>query len=158
MSQDYLPLATVTLASSASSVTFSNIPATYRDLIFVISGTVVTGSTDTQLRVNGDSGSNYSRVFMFGDGTNAASGTASLTGFLPWNGSTTQTVGIGQLMDYAATDKHKTLLSRQNTPNLGVSAQAQRWANTAAITTLNFLGNGNSYAAGTTFSLYGIVA
>ena len=35
----YTPLATVTLGTSAASVTFSSIPATYRDLILIFDGT-----------------------------------------------------------------------------------------------------------------------
>jgi hypothetical protein len=157
--QTYRPLATVTLGSAVNSVTFSSIPATYRDLIFVISGTLVSGGSDTQLRVNGDSGSNYNRVYMFGNGSTTESGASSnQPQFLPWNASTTQSNAIGQLMDYSATDKHKTLLSRQDLTTVGVSAQAQRWANTAAITTLAFSVSGTNYAIGTTFSLYGVIA
>jgi hypothetical protein len=52
----YTPLATVTLGTTAASVTFSSIPATYRDLIFVLSG--LGGSANITLRYNGDSGSN----------------------------------------------------------------------------------------------------
>jgi hypothetical protein len=66
----YTPLATVTLASTASSVTFSSIPATYRDLVVVHNnfGTV-NNDANSNFRFNGDSGSNYSRVYAFWSGS-----------------------------------------------------------------------------------------
>jgi hypothetical protein len=61
-------------------------------------------------------------------------------------------------MDYSATDKHKTVLVRSNAASTGVEAIAQRWASTAAITSILVFPSTGSWAAGGTFSLYGIVA
>jgi hypothetical protein len=153
----YTSLATVTLSTATSSVTFSSIPNTYRDLIFIVSGQLVNNTaTDTLLRVNGDSSSSYSRVYMYSNGV--VSGSDTTTSFLPWYTRNNQGNSIGHLMDYSATDKHKTLLVRSNEPTTdGLSAQAQRWANTSAITSMTF-STSNNYAAGTTFSLYGVIA
>ena len=162
----YTALATVTLASASSSVTFSSIPATYRDLVIITNQTMVSGSGyDTSLRFNADSGSNYSNIYALGTGSGSPiSGVQSLTfadcGFMnsfvsnPFN-------RIINIMDYSATDKHKTLISRASNPGSGeqVSMYANRWANTAAITSVQvFSGSGNSYAIGSTFSLYGVIA
>jgi len=152
-------LATTTLGSAASTVTFSSIPATYRDLRLVVSGT--TGSLNLILiKLNGDSGTNYSSVQMYGDGTNAASasGTGEIGTAIGIFG-TTQASSTCDVMDYSATDKHKSVLSRGNNTANTVRAWAGRWASTAAVTSLQVYPNaGDSFQAGTTASLYGIVS
>jgi hypothetical protein len=63
-------------------------------------------------------------------------------------------------MDYSATDKHKTVLSRNNVAGGGVDAFANRWANTAAITSVEVRVStgGQFFATPTTLSLYGVIA
>jgi hypothetical protein len=158
----YTPLATVTLASSASSVTFSNIPATYRDLILVVTGTG-TINTNPTIQFNADTGNNYSNVWMGGSGSSASSGQNSSVNYnFAGAISPSQSNNILQIMDYSATDKHKTSLVRGNSADstLGeaVSAWAGRWANTAAITSVRFFLSSGNLNTGTTLSLYGIVA
>jgi hypothetical protein len=154
----YTALATVTLGASASSVTFSSIPATYRDLIFVVNASVPTGGTSLRVRYNGDAGNNYPFVYIYGDGNDGygGSGTSSFVE------SATIYTGIGtvlfHIMDYSATDKHKTTLSRAALQAENVNAFAARWANTAAITTIEASPNAGSFSAGSTFALYGIAS
>jgi hypothetical protein len=157
----YTPLATVTLGTTATSVTFSNIPATYRDLIFVAAATA-NNFGDSTYRINGDTGSNYTSVFMYGAGPgNLGSGTNStVQGF---NGFFGSTIGddIIQFMDYSATDKHKTLLSRSGVGDVATAARAGRWASTSAITSFTYYAGtlgANNFLAGSTFSLYGVIA
>jgi hypothetical protein len=156
----YTPLATVTLTSSASSVTFSNIPATYRDLILVISGTA-TATRNIICRFNGDSGSNYSEVLAFGTGSSLGSSTTALTYLSQGALSTGQSQSTYQIMDYSATDKHKSVLIRQNLPAVEVKMAAGRWASTSALTSiaLSLEGTGSpAFASGTTFNLFGVIA
>jgi hypothetical protein len=156
----YTPLATVTLGGSDSSITFSSIPATYRDLIMVINGST-TANADFGLRFNGDSGANYSFVYIGGAGSTSVSGASAsetqvvLDAYF-WRSSERGLV-VAQIMDYSATDKHKTVLSRNNVGNAGVDAFANRWANTAAINSI-LLFTGQAFATGTTISLYGVIA
>jgi hypothetical protein len=154
----YTPLATVTLGSSASSVTFSSIPATYRDLVLVFVGlSTSSSSADIVIQVNGDGGNNYSRVQT----NNAGSGlNASLPGFYPLFFRNSQAMFTINFMDYSATDKHKTALSRGNNNDLNfVTMMASRWANTAAISSMVLtIDNASSFATGSTFNLYGIEA
>jgi hypothetical protein len=156
----YTPLATVTLGASASSVTFSSIPATYRDLICVINA-LGTTSTFLIFRVNGETGSIYSRVSMFAStsGVGSFSSTAtSLQGLSDLN-STAYSMDIVQLMDYSATDKHKSTLSRTNDPNVAATvATAGRIATTSAINSIALSPNSGNFAAGSTFNLYGVIA
>jgi hypothetical protein len=157
----YTPLATVTLGASASSVTFSSIPATYRDLRVVINSSNTTGATYAVFfRLNSDTGSNYSDVRAIGDGSTAFSNGFTLTnGLLGWSSSGTLAATTGDFMDYSATDKHKTVLARGNDSSGRVSMSALRWANTAAVTTLQLLSESpSSFTSGSTFSLFGIAS
>ena len=61
----YHPIATTTVSSATSSITFSSIPQTYTDLVLIAYAKDSNGYTD--LRVNNDSTSIYSRNFLYGD-------------------------------------------------------------------------------------------
>ena len=151
----YKALATTTLSTSASSVTFSNIPATYKDLVFVFAGTA-SGGDGIYFFMNSDTGSNYSFVRMYGTGTatGSTSGTGTSLEFGEiWGG---QGNVIAHIMDYSATDKHKTVLGRTNAPANVVMAYASRWASTSAVTSLTVLTSVATFSSGSTFSLYGI--
>jgi hypothetical protein len=155
----YVPLANVTLGSSASTVTFSSITGSYRDLVLVIDSK---GSGFApQMRFNNDSSSSYAWVWMGGDGSGTSSNSASsVAQFNLGNFSTfaNPTSAIFNIMDYSATDKHKTVLNRIDIPSAGTSAWAMRWGNTAAITSIQLFAAAGSYAAGSTLALYGIAS
>jgi hypothetical protein len=142
-------------------VTFSSIPATYRDLIVVVAGTT-SGAVGVALRFNSDSGSNYSYVLMdgYGSGSGSSSSSGSDTSMNMGVIGNGQSNTIYQVMDYSATDKHKTALNRTNSESWGgVRAGAGRWANTSAITSVQVFTNGvNTFSSGTSFSLYGVAA
>jgi hypothetical protein len=150
----YTPLATVTLASTAATVTFGSIPATMRDLIVVVNGKT-SANQATGLRFNSDSGSNYSMVRMY---TTASSTSTTTYGLLTTGDPTADTLAIAQIMDYSATDKHKTVLIRSNIPANNTAAHAVRWANTAAITTVAVEAISTTWAVGTTINLYGVIS
>lgn len=155
-------LDSTTLGTTAASVTFSAISQDYRDLIVVFSGTG--GGSLTKINFNGDTGSNYSAVTAEGDGSSVRSlAFTSNTMFTANWGPTLNSTNIGntiwQIMDYSATDKHKSVLIRGN---LGVSGSATmtagRWANTAAITSVVVAPDSGSFNSGSTFYLYGIAS
>lgn len=151
-------LATLTLGGSQATVTFSSIVGTYRDLMLIIQDTG-SGTEGLRIRINGDTGSNYSYVLMAGDGSSASSGSGSMTeliGGLVYSASISNS--IYHFMDYSATDKHKTVLSRNNNASVNTVATAQRWASTAAITTLLVYPTAGTFAAGSIFTLYGVSA
>jgi len=155
----YVALATTTLASASSSVTFSSIPTSgYRDLVLVINGTN-SGSQDLKFIFNGDTGSNYSRVAMYGQSSGIGSFSDNGQNAGLW--ASVQTVlntVIANIMDYSATDKHKTVLVRSDNAGDRVRAYAGRWASTSAITSIQLDPTGTSWQAGTTISLYGIAS
>ena len=151
-------IASTTLADATSSVVFGSLPQTYRDLILV-SRNSMTAAVSCFIRFNNDTGSNYTgvRIFNSGGGSTAASDNFAPAeiGF-----NTTTNTGISNIMDYSATDKHKTYLTRWGNADgtAYVQSYATRWANTAAITTINITPTSNSIAAGSTFSLYGVIS
>ena len=161
-------IASTTLAAASPSVTFSSIPATYRDLVLVYSGRT-SGTADgdaLNARFNGDTGSNYSGVRMgglvgFGPFSNTFTETFTYIGRIDTSISSNidPTPGVVSIMDYSATDKHKTTLSRSGYQRGLVDATATRWANTAAITTIELTAaTGTNFVAGFTFNLYGIAS
>jgi hypothetical protein len=159
----YRALANITLGSSASSVTFSSIPATFRDLVLVYAGTQTNASGEIWIRYNSDTGSNYSTVQMGGLGSGSGFSTSyTTTRIVPTANQAESTTVITNIVmsifDYSATDKHKTSLVRANNSALGTQAQANRWANTAAITTVEITTGTGQLAAGSTFALYGIAS
>jgi hypothetical protein len=161
----YNLLASTTLTSSASSVAFSSIDQSYGDLVLVVNAAKNDGGGDAiKMRFNGDTGSNYSTILMEGNGSSAFSD--SLTGQTStwdsynvpvWAGST-KAMGTYQLLDYSATDKHKSLLTRSGRGDRGAIATVSRWANTSAVTTwLIYYGNpAAEFSIGSTFNLYGV--
>jgi hypothetical protein len=162
----YTALANVTLGSSAASVTFSSISQAYRDLVLVFQGTSSVADRGLYARINSDSGSNYSYVSAYGNGSTAASESGTSSYILAHNGSasstTVQSLIVYNFMDYSATDKHKTILIRENQPSGSTyndtAMLANRWANTAAITSISFIYSSGNLNAGTTVALYGVSA
>lgn len=155
-------LDSVTLSSSASSVTFSGISGTGKgDLMLVTSIIPVdTGNKSVFCTINSDSGANYPFVQMQGNGSSASSygATDSYLNIASGN-KTGGSINTAQFFDFAATDKHKSVLSRQNVASGFTGARAHRWANTAAITSLTMvLNDATSFDVGSTFYLYQIVS
>lgn len=156
MTNAWVAIGSQTLASSTATVTFGSIPQVYRDLIIAISCSTSTGQ-GVKFQYNGETATtNYSRVFMYGNGSTAASsassGDANAQKVIQTNG--TISTALIQIIDYSATDKHKTILARSGPANDLVFAEAQRWASTSAITSIAIISE-NSFAAGSTLTLYG---
>lgn len=156
----YTPLAETTLTGNTLQVDFSSIDQSYRDLVLVVTGTV-TASTGETLIFNGDTTStNYNHVYMAGNSSTAYGGSVNnnqTVNMFAFDTGTNVATEIIQIMDYSATDKHKTALIRYNQAANGVEADGFRWSNTAAITSISFK-TGAYFASGTTFGLYGIKA
>jgi hypothetical protein len=168
MPTTYTPLATTTLGSSQASVTLSVISGAYTDLVLVISaqGTTAGNDQDINMTFNSDTGSNYSRTRLYGNGTSALStrdsNASSITiGNMP---AASSSLGAGnsvvQINNYSNSTTNKTALIRTNTASTygTVFAIVGLWRSTAAITSITLTPAANSFAAGSTFSLYGIAS
>jgi len=160
MAITYTPIATQTLGSTASSVTFSSIPSTYTDLVLVTNPAASGG--DVGLQFNGDTSTNYSYTVIKGNGTTATSvrtaNTARLYMVYDLVMSTDFSFNaIANIMNYSNTTTYKSAVIRSNKASQGVEAMAGIWRNTAAINEVKVLGS-VSFAVGSTFTLYGIKA
>lgn len=150
----YTALATITLGSTASTVTFGSIPGTYRDLKVVIQASGI--SNDALVRFNSDTGANYTRTYMAGQGTSTATSASDSASYIPFAYVGTNPAALLlEVMDYSQTNKHKSTFSR-GSDSAVVMAIAGRWASTAAITSMVIYPASGSWAAGNTFTLYGV--
>jgi hypothetical protein len=166
MATTFDPIATTTLGSTASSITFSSIPATYTDIRIVIVGRGGTGTGtnwDCYTRFNTDSGANYSTTVLSGSGSAASSfritGDTGIYGLIPGPTSTAGAIGLVAVNVFSyAGSTYKTTLSECNQDLNGsgnVNRIAGLWRNTAAITTISLHAQVD-FATGTTATLYGI--
>lgn len=163
----YTPIESRTLTSTTSSVTFTSIPQTYTDLVLVgdfsmaspsgtvyIVGRVGNGSIDT--------GSNYSSTVLFAVSSNASSYRTSNVAYMQYD---TYITGSNRAMltanfqNYSNTTTRKISIGRTSSAAVNTSVIANLWRSTAAINQINLYDyTGNSFAAGSTFTLYGIRA
>lgn len=157
------PLANLTLGANQTTVTFSSIVGTYRDLLLVIQGGPAS-SASISVKANGNA-SGYSYVTFEGNGTSLYSAVNSSTQYedsynvhVEYAG-TNETVYELHFFDYARTDKHKSALFKIGSYGAALGLYAERWASTSAITSLDLTHSGAiSWRSGTTFSLYGVSA
>ena len=167
----YVAIATETLASAQSSVTFSSIPSTYTDLILVCSMFPTTTATGNygQIQVgNGsvDTGSNYSDTAMYGNTTttNSYRDTSQSLWWLNVAGANFQSatsplISIINIMNYSNATTNKTALIRSGNPAGSVTyADVALWRSNSAINTVKVMISASTFAAGSTFSLYGIAS
>lgn len=147
----------IELSSSTSSVTFSNIPQGYGDLVLELNTTGSDAAAFLYVFLNGDS-SNYSRVFLYTGGTLGA-GSASNAGFHVIYGTIKRQTNTIELLDYSAVDKHKFLMAYMGNANHGeLALQAVRWANTDPVSSIVFEAATGTISPDSTFRLYGVYA
>jgi hypothetical protein len=123
------------------------------------------------IRFNGDTGSNYARHLIQGNGTAAAAGAgASQTKMYAGNSipgalSTANTFGAGiiDILDYTSTNKNKTMRglfgANDNTVNTEFRATINSglwFATPAAITSITLLPEVNDFVQYSSFALFGI--
>jgi hypothetical protein len=158
--QSMTALASITLQQASTSVVFSGIPENYRDLVIEVTGTG-SSSGEYYLRFNNDSGSNYSSVVMYAPPVTRGSGTGA-TYIGASIGPSSPQPTIFQIIDYSATNKHKTVLHRTGLivadGTFYVSANVNRWANTTGIASCSFTMPSGSFNSGSTFDVYGRIA
>ena len=170
MTATYEKIATTTLGSAAASVTFSSISSAYTDLVVISSIKSNSNGENLIWQIgNGsvDTGSNYSRTVLDGDGTTARSTRASSatycqSGYYATPSATNFSVSIINFQNYSNTTTYKTMLSRLSSVDgtyTGASADVNLWRSTSAINTIKiFITGVATYAADSTFTIYGIKA
>jgi len=166
MPATYEPIATTTLGSETSSITFNSITSAYTDLrlVFLVvkpSATNVGG----RIRFNSDTGTNYSYTWLVGNGTAASSSRNTTQVEIELFTGAAVTTTNPQLItvdifNYAGST-NKTVLWTESSDKNGsgaVSRNVGLWRNTAAITTIGLSdSSGRNFGVGTTATLYGIL-
>jgi hypothetical protein len=156
------------LGSSAATVTFSNIPQTYTDLVFLISArSDRSGTSPASLRMtfNGTSQTSHSSRLIEANGSTVSSYNYSAdayAGTLAPAGYTTDTFSSIEIYipNYAgSTNKSWSSpgVAETNSVTAYIDAFAGLWSSTAAITDIYFTQNSTyNYVSGSSFFLYGI--
>lgn len=163
------------LSASAASVTFSNIPQNFRNLMIFMrtrSDRAAQETDVTLMRFNGDSGANYDNVSIRGNAATASSAVA--------RGGTSLIVGISEaaasrafnfapsvvfIPGYSVTDSEKTTIAALgNFGNLSADAdlfveiRSGHWRNKNVITSITILpSTGPNFVSDSRFQLYGIL-
>lgn len=163
--ESYESIATVTVGgTNVSSITLSSIPATFTHLqlrYFSLN----TNNDTTVFQVNGDTGGNYSLHVMNGSGSSPVTtgGTVGYTfgSFGVTSGvANTFAAGIVDFLDYANTNKYKTIrgLSGRDFNGSGnIQLRSTLWRDTAAISSITTTTDSNHpFTQYTKFALYGI--
>jgi len=165
MASTYEKIATTTLGSTSSSVSFTSISGAYTDLKIVI----VTGQNPLNNAItwqyNSDTGNNYSNIALIGTGSSAISTNVNnqprISGFGDLGSSAVNSLIKIDIMNYSNTTTYKTAIGRfDSLPKGRTAANAGLWRSTSAITSIAFsFENGtDNFSSGSTFTIYGIKA
>ena len=160
LSGDYDSIQTINLSGGETTITFSSIPQTYKHLQL----RAFTKGGGARIQFNGDTGSNYNRRFVYGNGTSALAGEqigqtiSSIIDNISQQANTFN-AAIVDIYDYTSTNKFKNMLSLTgyddgSGSNCEIFFFSGLWRSTSAITSLTL--TGGTFAQYSKFSLYGI--
>jgi hypothetical protein len=168
MPATYEPIASTTLGSNSSTITFTSISSAYTDLVLVLNSKSANGVNNDGINLtvgNGtlDTGSNYSAVALY---NNNAGSIFSLS----FTNSTSSEIGlvhnewspaIIHFHNYSNTTTFKNFLGRTGSAG-GSTTQIRHtigmWRSTSAINTIRLTHGGQEFISGSTCTLYGIKA
>ncbi len=170
----YEPLSSTTLSSTQSSIDFTSISSSYTDLVISLycqNAAATSGTRTGLLKINSDSGTNYSYLYFMGDGTTVSTTRTStysggiFYGDVPRNGTGANIFGFARIsfFNYAGSTQ-KSVIAECSVDMAGLGGAGggyvQRtiglWRSTSAITSISLLAGGEGFASGTRATLYGI--
>jgi hypothetical protein len=159
----YFSIATTTLSTTASSMTFSSIPSTYTHLQVRVSARSGASADDFRFQLNGDTGTNYSRHGLYGTGSTTASNGVASSGVgnlgVIDNTANVFSAAVIDILDYTNTNKYTTVRTLNGYDANGsgyVFLASTAWMNTAAVTSITLFPSGSSFQQYSSFALYGI--
>jgi hypothetical protein len=170
VTNSYESIATVTVGSGGvSSLSFASIPSTFKHLQLRSIQRNTTGGTGIQIGLvtfNSDTGSNYARHNLVGNGSSASASAATSTtavwaGVQPQAGELANSFGasVVDILDYANTNKYKTTRTLEGFDLNGsgeVNFRSGLWQSTAAINEIRVTASSGNIAQYSVFALYGI--
>lgn len=161
------PLQVITVGpAGASSVSFTNIPSTYSHLQIRYITRNTDGAYYVRLQFNNNTtASNYSYHEINGNGTSvtATAGASSQYIYLPRNSATSNIYGVGvvDILDYANTNKNKTVRAIGGYDANGSGAvdfTSGGFYQTTAVSSIQLTVLSGNFAEYSQFALYGIKA
>jgi len=172
MPTTYQLISSNTLSTTAASVTFSSIPATYTDLIIKVSarnaGTANAYPSIMRVRLNSDTSSIYSSTYVYGQDNAAGSFNESNTDRIGAyasnsNTSTSNTFSNVEIYipSYTASQNRSVSVNgaaeiNATTANIN-AASAGLYRSTTAVSSITLSsGNSQDFVSGSSFDLYGI--
>ena len=167
---DFYSIATTTVgASGQTTITFSDIPQTFKHLQLRIMNRDAFSSTLNNLyaRFNGDTGSNYSVHGLLGNGSTAfsegyANQTSMVFGLPSGNNAAANIFGVSivDILDYTNTNKYKTaraLMGNDQNGSGSIRLWSNNWRSSSAVSSISLYSssspNTTQYSS---FALYGI--
>ena len=169
MAQGYQLIQSYTLASAASSITFSNIPQNFTDLKILLSvrASSASGNSNCFIYLNGVTGTSYTQRRMFGDGSSTGSDVQTsypwvdMTNAIPNATYTANTFANAEIYipNYTSSNFKSLSVDFVGENNATTSYQyftAGLFSNTSAITSLVIDGTDN-FVQYSTATLYGIL-
>jgi hypothetical protein len=166
---DFQSIATVTVGGAGqTTITFSSIAAdwTHLQIRCIARANSASNIYSAGIRLNSDTGSNYSLHGLIGNGSAATafgSASNSIAYVLNTSGTSTTdifTANILDILDYADTSKYSTLRTLSGGDFNGAGSMqllSSVWLNTDAITRIDILTNGyGDFLEDSTFALYGV--
>jgi hypothetical protein len=168
---DYELIATAFGTGSSGEIVFNSIPSGYKHLqirMLVRDTSATTDNSGTVFRFNSDSGSNYARHRLRGDGSavssSAATSQTSINIFTAavGGGATANAFGAAviDVLDAFSTTKNKTVRALTGfhvSAGRAVEINSGLFMSTSAVASISIgVGTGGSWTTGSRFSLYGI--
>jgi hypothetical protein len=161
-------IATINGDGTSTYLTFSSIPSTYKHLqIRILGRWVDSPNYGLTMRLNGDTGTNYSAHYISGDGSSASANAyvsisyAYPLGNLSGSGlaANIYTGAVIDLLDAQNTNKNKTIralggFDANGSGQLYFSSSA--WYNTAAVTSITLGSSIGRFTTTSQLALYGI--
>lgn len=171
--QTYEPISSTVLNTTATDITFSNLPGTYTDIIATFSGftsSALTGYDNIRMQLNGDTTTKYSSTNLYGTGSTASSqrfttassapgGNAMFIGDIARTGTTLIKPSIVkiQFMSYASSNIYKTVII-ECIGDSYIERIIGLWQSASPITSIKFFCTTDSFASGCSINLHGITA
>ena len=169
MPDTFIKIASVTVGSGgASSIDFTSIPSIYTDLVIKHSVRYSSnGDASSYIRFNGDTGTNYKRVLLYGDPAAGSAASVSATANSAYGG----TVGLSTFTanTFASNDVYVPNYAGSNQKSFSVDGVSENnatlayeflaaglWTNTSAITSISIFPAGGTFVQYSTATLYGI--
>ena len=159
----YIKISSVTLNSSQSYIEFASIPATYTDLFVACQIQRTSATLNFRITVNNDTSTlySYTRLSAYSASAVASDRITGGANWQPWfNGAsfTNITSFNFNVMNYANTSTFKSVLFKNAEANGEVTVTSGLYRSTSAISRIDFTAGSNSFAIGSSFTLYGIKA